>query len=65
MITKSASIKSYGCESGRCAVKADELTPGDLCCVPVMELGEPRGSSTVTQGSAEGVLPQAREGLNG
>ena len=67
MTTKSISIKCHGCESGGCAVKADELTPGDLCCVPVMELGEPQGSLTMTQESAEGKLvsPKRDEGPNG
>ena len=34
LIAKSRSIKGQGCRSGRCAVKAVRLTPGDLRSVP-------------------------------
>ena len=34
LTAKSNSIKGQGCRSGRCAVKAVRLTPGDLRSVP-------------------------------
>ena len=36
LIAKSRSIKGQGCRSGRCAVKAVRLTPGDLRSVPLL-----------------------------
>jgi len=41
LIVKPISIKGQGCGSGRCAVKAVELTSGDLCCVPKWGLRGP------------------------
>lgn len=36
LVTKSISTKVPECISGGCAPKADELTPGGLCRVPVL-----------------------------
>ena len=61
-IAKSRSIKGQGCRSGRDAVKAIELTWGDLrhCSIgPLLELGKSRGDPTAAQESAEGVVGRA------
>jgi hypothetical protein len=59
LIAKSTSIKGHGCRSGRDAVKAIELTWGDLCRVPISELRKPQGDLTAMQESAEGIVGQA------
>jgi hypothetical protein len=56
MTTKSISIKGLDCRSGRCAAKAVELTPGDLCRVPESGLRESRDFLTATQKSADGIV---------
>jgi hypothetical protein len=58
-IAKSRSIKGHGCRSGRDAVKAIELTWGDLRRVPISELGKPQGDPIVAQESAEGIVGHA------
>ena len=67
MITKSKSTKGDGCKSGRCAVKAVELTPGDLYCVSKTGLREPQGTLNAVQESAEGIVDEREpiEGPNG
>jgi len=60
MIAKSLSIKGAGRKSGGRASKAVELTSGDLRRVPESGLGEPRGSPTAAQKSAEGIVPDPR-----
>ena len=59
--TKSASIKGRGCKSGGCAVKAVELTSGDLPRVLPSRAGlrTPQGVLTAGQKSAEGVVVRA------
>ena len=59
LTAKSRSIKGQGCRSGRCVVKAIELTWGDLRRVPNSGLREPRGDLTATQKSAEGIVTHA------
>ena len=56
--TKSISIKGRGCRSGGCAVKAVELTWGDLPRVPTSWAGlrASQGVLTAWQKSAEGVV---------
>ena len=54
--TKSISIKGTGCKSGGCALKAVELTSGDLSFVPESGLRVERSILTWRQKSAEGVL---------
>ena len=56
LIAKSISINGQGCRSGRCAVKAIELTWGGLRRVPASELGKPRGDPTAAQESADGIV---------
>ncbi len=58
-LAKSISIKGHGCRSGRCAVKAVELTSGDLRCVPEWGLRKPRGDLIAAQKSAEGIVGRA------
>ena len=53
---KSISIKGTGCKSGGCALKAVELTSGDLPFVSESRLRVERSILTVRQKSAEGVL---------
>ena len=67
MITKSISTKVHDCKSGRCAVKAIELTPGGLHRVPESGLREPQGTLNGMQESAEGIVDEREriEGLNG
>ena len=67
MMTKSKSAKGDGCKSGRCAVKAVELTPGDLQRVSKMGLRELQGTLTGMQESAEGIVDEREpiEGPNG
>ena len=59
LTAKSRSINGQGCRSGRCAVKAIELTWGGLRRVPISELGEPQGDPTAVQESAEGIVGHA------
>ena len=69
--TKSISIKGRGCRSGGCAVKAVELTSGDLPRVRPAGAGlrTSQGVLTAWQKSAEGVVVrvvgEAREALHG
>jgi hypothetical protein len=56
MTTKSISIKGTGCKSGGCALKAVELTSGDLPFVSESGLRVKRFALTGRQKSAEGVL---------
>ncbi len=56
MIAKSISIKGTGCKSGGCALKAVELTSGDLPFVPESGLRVEPSVLTVRQKSAEGVV---------
>ena len=67
MMTKSKSTKGDVCKSGRCAVKAVELTPGDLHCVSKTGLREPQGTLNAVQESAEGIVDEREriEGPNG
>ena len=53
---KSISIKGTGCKSGGCALKAVELTSGDLPFVSESGLGIERSILTGRQKSAEGVV---------
>ena len=62
MTAKSLSIKGTGCKSGGCALKAVELTLGDLPFVPDLGLRPERLVLTGRQKSAEGtVLAVARK----
>jgi hypothetical protein len=54
MIAKSVSIKGTGCKSGGCALKAGELTSGDLPLVSESRLRVERSALTGRQKSAEG-----------
>ena len=54
MTAKSVSIKGTGCKSGGCALKADELTSGDLPLVSESRLRIERSVLTGRQESAEG-----------
>ena len=54
MTAKSVSIKGTGCKSGGCALKADELTSGDLPLVSESKLRIERSVLTGRQKSAEG-----------
>ena len=56
MTAKSISIKGTGCKSGGCALKAVELTSGDLPFVSHSRLRTERSVLTGRQKSAEGVL---------
>jgi hypothetical protein len=56
MIAKPISIKGTGCRSGGCALKAVELTSGDLPFVLETGLGIERSVLTGRQKSAEGVV---------
>jgi hypothetical protein len=55
-IAKSISIKGTGCKSGGCALKAVELTSGDLPFVSESRLRIERSILTGWQESAEGVV---------
>ncbi len=61
MAAKSISTKGRGCRSGGCAVKAGELTSGDLPRVHVKGRGlrPPEGELSAWQKSAEGVVIRA------
>lgn len=54
--TKSVSIKGAGCRSGGCALKAVELTSGDLPFVSESRLRAERSVLTGRQKSAEGIV---------
>ena len=56
LTAKSISIKGTGCKSGGCALKAVELTSGDLLFVLHSGLRAKRFVRTGRQKSAEGVL---------
>jgi hypothetical protein len=56
MTAKSVSIKGTGCKFGGCALKADELTSGDLPLVSESGLRVERSALTGRQKSAKGVL---------
>jgi hypothetical protein len=60
MTAKSISIKGTGCKSGGCALKAVELTSGDLPFVPEPGLRAKRFVLTGRQKSAEGVVVRQR-----
>ena len=66
MIAKSTVIKDRGGKFGGRAVKAVDLTSGDLCCVPESGLRTPQGDLTAAQKSAEGIVggTSFAEGLN-
>src|ERR1700692_3403781 len=56
MDAKPISIKSAGGKSGGCALKAVELTSGDLPCVVEPRLRAKRFTLTARQESAEGIV---------
>jgi hypothetical protein len=56
MTAKPISIKGTGCKSGGCALKAVELTSGDLPFVRDSGLRVERSILTGRQESAEGVV---------
>jgi hypothetical protein len=56
MTAKPISIKGIGCKSGGRALKAVELTSGDLPFVPESGLRVERSTLTGRQKSAEGVV---------
>ena len=58
-IAKSISIKGAKRRSGGCALKAIELTPGDLSRVAARRLRRPKDRLTARQKSAEGIVGQA------
>ena len=60
MIAKPISIKTAGCRSGGCALKAVELTSGDLPLVPHSGLRVERLILIGRQKSAEGVVIRQR-----
>ncbi len=60
MIAKPISIKGTGCKSGGCALKAVELTSGDLPLVSESRLRAERSVLTGRQKSAEGVIVRQR-----
>jgi hypothetical protein len=66
MIAKSTVIKDRGGKSGGRAVKAVDLTSGDLRCVSATRLSSPQGDLTAAQKSAEGIVggTSFAEGLN-
>jgi len=64
MMTKSKSAKGDACKCARCAVKAVELTPGDLHCVSNTGLKEPQTTLNAVQESAEGIVDE-RERIGG
>jgi hypothetical protein len=60
LTAKRISIKGTGCKSGGCALKAVELTSGDLASVPESGLRRERSLLTGRQKSAEGVVVRER-----
>jgi hypothetical protein len=60
MIAKSIAIKVWGGRSGRCVVKAVELTSGGLPGVLESGLNGPQGTLTTVQESAAGILGRRR-----
>ncbi|MBA2527022.1 MAG: hypothetical protein H0V18_14760 [Pyrinomonadaceae bacterium] len=56
LTTKSISIKGAGCKSGGGALKAVELTSGDLLLVAESRLREERSNLKRQQKSAEGIV---------
>ena len=54
LTAKSVSIKGTGCKSGGCALKADELTSGDLPLVSKSRLRDEQSALTGRQKSAKG-----------
>ena len=60
MTTKSRSIKGAGCKSGGCALKAVELTSGDLPSVRNSGLREEQSDLIGRQKSADGIVVPAR-----
>ena len=66
LTTKPISIKDVGCKSGGGALKAVELTSGDLLLVAESRLKEERSDLKKWQKSAEGiVITLSGEGPNG
>lgn len=60
MIAKSIAIKGRGGKSGRCVVKAVELTSGGLRGVLDSGLNGSQGTLTAVQESAAGILGRRR-----
>ena len=60
MIAKSTTIKGWGGKSGRCVVKAVELTSGGLPGVLESGLNGSKGSLIAVQESAAGILGRRR-----
>lgn len=60
MIAKSSTIKGRGGKSGRCVVKAVELTSGGLRDVLESGLNSPQGLLIVVQESAAGIVGRRR-----
>lgn len=60
MIAKSTTIKARGGRSGRCVVKAVELTSGGLCGVLESGLDDPQGALIAVQESAAGIVGRRR-----
>ena len=60
MIAKSTTIKARGGRSGRCVVKAVELTSGGLRGVLESGLNGPQGTLTTVQESAAGIVGRRR-----
>jgi hypothetical protein len=56
MTAKPISIKDAERKSGGCALKAVELTLGDLSCVAESRLRASRGALIARQKSAEGIV---------
>jgi hypothetical protein len=56
MIAKSTVIEDRGGKSGERAVKAVDLTSGDLRCVSATRLRSSQGGLTAVQKSAEGIV---------
>jgi hypothetical protein len=60
MTAKPISIKGAGCKFGGCALKAAELTSGDLSFVSESGLRRERSLLTGRQKSAEGIVVRKR-----
>ena len=66
MTAKSVSIKGTGCKSGGCALKADELTSGDLLLVSEIETeGRAIGPDRMAEVSKGQSSRESGEGPNG
>lgn len=60
MIAKSSTIKGWGGKSGRCVVKAVELTSGGLSGVLESGLNNSQGLLIAVQESADGIVRRQR-----